>query len=61
MPFQKNNQFRMRPYGETPMDKQPLCLKVPIGVKEQLKTIPNWQERLRKFIDELIAESQQNT
>ncbi|GAA6620291.1 hypothetical protein [Scytonema sp. NUACC26] len=57
MPFQKNNQFRMRPHGKIPMDKQPLCLKVPTGVREQLKTIPNWQERLREFINELIAES----
>jgi hypothetical protein len=31
-----------------------LRLKVREGVKEKLRAIPDWQERLRDLIDELI-------
>jgi hypothetical protein len=54
MPFQKNNKFRVLPSNEVAFDKSPLCFKVREGVKEKLKTVPDWQERLRKFVDELI-------
>ncbi len=60
MPFQKNNEFKYLPDGNEPMDKHPVCLNVRMGVREKLKSVPNWRERIRDFIDELITESGQN-
>lgn len=42
-------------------DKSPVQVKVRIGVREKLKNVNNWQDKLRKFIDELIVESDQTT
>lgn len=57
MPFPKNNDYAYKPSGDEALDPSPLCLKVKVGVKTKLKTIPRWQERLRRYIDEMIAES----
>jgi hypothetical protein len=37
-------------------DKVPVQFKVLPGVREKLKAVPNWQERLRDFVDQLILE-----
>ncbi len=37
-----------------PYDKSPVQLKVKPGVREQLKSIVNWQAKVRLLIDELI-------
>lgn len=54
MPFQKNNQFGFT--SKNPLDSQPICFKGRLGQKEKLKAVPNWQERLREFVDTLIEE-----
>ncbi|MEH1859967.1 MAG: hypothetical protein V7L21_18645 [Nostoc sp.] len=38
------------------MDDKPICFKGRLGQKEKLKAVPNWQERLREFVDELIKD-----
>jgi hypothetical protein len=37
-------------------DRTPVQLKVLPGVRQRLKTIDNWQNRVRLFIDELLEE-----
>lgn len=37
-------------------DKTPVQLKVMPGVRERLKTVDDWQNKIRRFIDELLAE-----
>jgi len=59
MPFQRNNQFAAKKMLNKPLDKDPICFKGYEGQKEKLKTVPNWQERMRQFANELISE--QNT
>lgn len=54
MPFQKKNKLGFT--SNQPFDKDPVCFKVLPGVKEKLKNIPNWQERLRQAVDKLIEE-----
>ncbi|WP_414585500.1 hypothetical protein [Scytonema sp. PCC 10023] len=54
MPFQKKHKLGALPFNEEPFDKSPVCFKVREGVREKLKTVPGWQERLREFVDELI-------
>jgi hypothetical protein len=56
MPFRKNNKYRLNPSNEVAFDKSPLCFRVREGVKEKLKTVPGWQERLRNFVDEMVEE-----
>lgn len=54
MPFQKNHKLGFT--SETPLESQPICFKGRLGQKEKLKAIPNWQERIREFIDTLMEE-----
>ncbi|MBE9198963.1 MULTISPECIES: hypothetical protein [unclassified Nodularia (in: cyanobacteria)] len=54
MPFQKKHKLGFT--SNQPFDKNPVCFKVLPGVKDKLKTVPNWQERLREFVDRLIDE-----
>lgn len=57
MPFRKNNKLGAKSLNEKPFDKTPVCFNVREGIREKLKTIPDWKERLRKVIDEMIEES----
>ncbi|WP_339381590.1 hypothetical protein [Brasilonema bromeliae] len=57
MPFQKKNKLGATSLNEEPFDKSPVCFNVRIGVKEKLKAVPDWKERLRKLVDELIEET----
>jgi len=54
MPFQKNHKLGAKPIGDEPMDRTPICFNVRTGVREKLKTIPDWKERLREYVDRLI-------
>jgi hypothetical protein len=44
------------PDNHVAYDKTPVQLKVMPGVRERLKTVENWQNKVRRFIDELLAE-----
>jgi hypothetical protein len=37
-------------------DKTPVQLKVLPGVRERLKAVDDWQNKVRRFINQLIAE-----
>jgi hypothetical protein len=52
MRFQKNNKFGFT--SDDPLDKSPICFKVKPGVREKLKAVPDWQKRLREYVDQLI-------
>jgi len=54
MPFQKDHKLGF--VSNDPLDKNPICFKVKPGVRDKLKAIPDWQERLRVMVDELIEE-----
>ena len=48
--------IKFKPNNRMAYDKSPVQFKVLPGVREKLKTIPDWQERLREFVNELIKE-----
>ncbi|NMF63922.1 hypothetical protein [Brasilonema octagenarum] len=52
MTFKKKHKLGFT--SDRPFDKDPVCFKVLPGVKDKLKAVPDWQERLRGFVDELI-------
>ena len=54
MPFQKKHKLGFT--SKQPFDKDPVCFKVLPGVKDKLRAVPNWQERLREFVDKLIVD-----
>ncbi len=54
MPFKKNNKDRIMPAGGISLDREAIAFKGRMGQKEKLKLVPNWQEQLRDFVDELI-------
>jgi hypothetical protein len=55
MPFQKNNhKLGAKKRLNRPLDKETIGFKGYEGQKEKLKAVPDWQERLREFVDKLI-------
>lgn len=36
------------------MDVRPLCLRVRLGLREDLNAVPDWQNKLRNVIDEWL-------
>lgn len=54
MPFQKNNKLGAKKLIKATLDDQPICFRGRLGQKAQLKAVPDWQEQLRDFVEELI-------
>lgn len=54
MPFQKNNKLGAKKLVTAILDDRPICFRGRLGQKEKLKAVPNWQERVREFVEELI-------
>ncbi|MBO3460595.1 hypothetical protein G7B40_007785 [Aetokthonos hydrillicola Thurmond2011] len=48
---------KFQPDNEVAYDKVPVQFKVLPGVREKLKTVPNWQKLLRAYVDQLISEN----
>lgn len=56
MPFQKNHKLGAKKILTRPLDKEIIGFKGYEGQKEKLKAVPDWQQRLREFVDELIKD-----
>jgi hypothetical protein len=54
MPFQKNHKNRYKTSREKPLTSSPVCLRMQEELAQELKSVPNWQERLRLALPELI-------
>lgn len=54
MPFQKNHKLGAKKRLNRSLDKETIGFKGYEGQKEKLKAVPDWQERLREFVDKLI-------
>ncbi|BAZ20576.1 hypothetical protein NIES4073_14520 [Kalymmatonema gypsitolerans NIES-4073] len=52
MTFQKKHKLGFT--SSSPLDNEPICFKGRIGQKQALKDIPDWQNKLRDYVDELI-------
>jgi hypothetical protein len=52
MTFQKKHKQGFT--SNNPLDNEPICFKGRIGQKQALKSIPDWQNKLRDYVDELI-------
>jgi hypothetical protein len=47
---------KFTPDNHVAYDKTPVQLKVMSGVRERLKAVDDWQNKVRRFIDELLAD-----
>jgi len=54
MPFEKNNKLGFTAKGSISLDKQPLSIRLKSGLKDKIKLIPEWQDRLRDVIENWI-------
>jgi hypothetical protein len=52
MTFQKKHKLGFT--SENPLDASPICFKGRTGQKEALKDVPDWQNKLRDYVDKLI-------
>ena len=48
--------IKFKPQNQVAYDKSPLQCKVLPGVREKIKAVPDWQQRLRDFVDQLIED-----
>ncbi|MEH1789177.1 hypothetical protein [Nostoc sp.] len=53
--------IKFKPQKKVAYDKTPLQLKVSSGVREKIMSIPDWQETVRAFLDEMIAKNEKHT
>ncbi|WP_414588349.1 hypothetical protein [Scytonema sp. PCC 10023] len=60
MPFQKGNKLGAKKRYSRPLDKEVIAFRGYEGQKEKLKFIPDWQEKLRKFVDQLLSDLPKN-
>lgn len=59
MTFKKKHKLGFLPKDDIPLDKLPLSIKLRTGVRDKVKMIPNWQDKLRNLIDGWVeAESE---
>jgi hypothetical protein len=57
MPFQKGNKLGARKIIDRPLDQDPICFVGYEGTKEKLREIPNWQTKLRDYVERLIDDT----
>jgi len=60
MPFTKGNKHRAKKVLSRPLDAQIIGFRGYEGQKEKLRNIPDWQERLRQYVDKLQSENDQD-
>jgi hypothetical protein len=56
MPFKKGHKLGAKKRLIRPLDKDAIAFKGYEGQKEKLKAVPDWQERLREFVDQLLSD-----
>lgn len=55
MTFRKNNKDRYTTNREKPLTSSPVCFRLDGDTAKELKSIHNWQEKLRKELSLLIT------
>jgi len=54
MPFPKNHKNRYTTNREKPLTSSPVCFRLDKDTAKDLKSIPDWQEKLRNALPDLI-------
>jgi hypothetical protein len=54
MPFRKGHKDRYTTNRDKPLTSSPVCFRLDENLAQELKSVPNWQERLREILPTLI-------
>ena len=57
MPFQKGNKLGAKKIIDRALDRDPICFMGYEGTKEAIKDVPDWQAKLRDYVELLISEN----
>lgn len=44
--------------SKNPLDRKALSIKLSLGLRDRLRTIPNWQEQVRDLLHQFVVESE---
>jgi hypothetical protein len=61
MPFQKGHKLGAKRIETEPLDAKVISFRGRLGQKEALAQVPEWQTKLRDYVDQLIAEANSDT
>ncbi|MFH7026135.1 MAG: hypothetical protein ACHBN1_12195 [Heteroscytonema crispum UTEX LB 1556] len=54
MPFHKKHKIGFTTARKKPLTSSPVCLRMDEELAKELKSVPDWQERLRLALPDLI-------
>ena len=54
MTFKKNHKLGFLPENDIPLDRLPLSIKLKLGIRDKVRSIPDWQDRLRAMIEQWV-------
>jgi hypothetical protein len=57
MPFKKGNKLGAKRIDAEPLDSKIIGFRGRLGQKEALAQVPDWQSKLRDYVDQLIADA----
>ncbi len=55
MPFQKGNKLGAKKFYQRELGEK-ITLQLYKGQKEKLKTVPDWQNKIRDYVEQLITD-----
>jgi hypothetical protein len=61
MPFEKGHKLGAKRKDAEPLDVKAIAFKGRLGQKESLAQVPDWQSKMRDYVDQLIAETATDT
>lgn len=61
MPFEKGHKLGAKRKDAEPLDNKAIAFKGRLGQKEALAQVPDWQSKLRDYVDQLIADADATT
>ncbi len=54
MTFKKNHKLGFLSENDIPLDRLPLSIKLKLGIRDKVRSIPDWQDRLRAMIEQWV-------
>ena len=54
MPFKKNHKLGFLPDNDIPLEKIPLSIKLKVGIRGKVMSIPDWRDKLRELIEQWV-------
>jgi hypothetical protein len=56
MTFKKKHKLGFLPENDIPLDRLPVSIKLRLGVRDKVRSIPDWQNKLRGLIEQWVED-----